>query len=542
LTSKIPLRAAPWWKGASIYQIYPRSFCDSSGNGTGDLNGITSKLDYIAQLGVDAIWISPFYQSPMADFGYDISDYRAVDPLFGNLDDFRSLVETAHEQGLKVIIDQVLSHTSDAHEWFIESRESRTNSKSDWYVWADPMADGTAPNNWLSLFGGQAWTWDSRRQQYYLNNFLSSQPDLNFHNPEVRSAQLDNVKFWLDLGVDGFRFDVVNFYYHDKELQSNRPLSDSEVKNPAVADDNPYAKQRHEFDITQPQNLEFLHDLRNLMDRYSDTTSVGEICDDRPLDIMASYTSGNDKLHMAYTFDLLGKQFSADYIRGVIKQTEDTIQDGWPCWAMSNHDVERHNSRWGIDKGSDFAKMSIALLFSMRGSVCVYQGDELGLPQAEIAYEQLQDPYGFPFWPEYKGRDGCRTPMPWDDSDYAGFSQVEPWLPIPDCHRKHSIVAQTRDQVSVLNFTRAFIAWRNAQSALVVGDIELIEDTGDALCWLRKSEDQLLFVAINTTAYPLQVTLPFESAILAYEFGFTSYLDGGTLNLPPFQVAFYKPE
>lgn len=530
----------PWWKGASIYQIYPRSFFDSSADGTGDLNGISAKLDYVASLGVDAIWISPFFTSPMADFGYDVSDYRDVDPLFGSLDDFKELVRVARGHGLKVMIDQVLSHTSDTHSWFKESRKDRNNAKADWYVWADPKDDGTAPNNWLSLFGGQAWTWDSRREQYYLHNFLTSQPDLNFHNPEVRAAQLENAQFWLDLGVDGFRFDVVNFYYHDKALSNNPPRAKGQEKSWAVSEDNPYGMQQHVNDITQLENLAFLIQLRELLNRYPDTTSVGEISDDSPLETMAAYTSGGDKLHMAYTFDLLNSHFSADYIRTVIKKIESTIGDGWPCWAMSNHDVQRHNSRWGIEQGAGFAKMTLALLFSMRGSVCLYQGDELGLPQADVAYEDLQDPYGFPFWPEYKGRDGCRTPMPWDDSPHCGFSSVKPWLPVSEAHTAISVATQVSDTNSVLNFSRGFIAWRNEQSALLYGDIKLLEEFGEVLCWLRVSKSQTLFVAINTTDSTQKVELPFEAGLAINVPGFTTSIEGGIISLPPFQVAYIE--
>lgn len=530
----------PWWKGAGIYQIYPRSFCDSSGDGTGDLNGVTSKLEYVSALGVDAIWVSPFFQSPMADYGYDISDYRAVDALFGELDDFKVLLEKAHELGMKVIIDQVLSHTSDQHAWFQESRMNRDNAKADWYVWADPKPDGSAPNNWLSMFGGQAWTWDSRRQQYYLHNFLSSQPDLNFHNPKVREAQLENAKFWLDLGVDGFRFDVVNFYYHDQRLRDNPPLPADAERTLAVSHDNPYGYQRHHFDITQQENLVFLAEMRRLLDQYPSTTSVGEISDDQPLKTMAEYTSGGDKLHMAYTFDLLDQQFSADYVRKVIQQIESTIGDGWPCWAMSNHDVVRHNTRWRSGMGPDFAKMTLALLFSMRGSACLYQGDELGLPQAEVAYEHLRDPYGFPFWPEYKGRDGCRTPMPWNRSAGAGFSEAQPWLPISAEHKALSVAEQLADKNSTLVFSREFIAWRNQQPALVHGDIELSDNTGDVLCWVRRTEGQTLFVAINTSDKEQTVSARTPDSTLMPVAGFTSSFDGGTITLPPLQVAYLE--
>lgn len=506
----------------------------------GDLAGISAKLDYVSDLGVDAIWISPFFKSPMADFGYDVSDYRDVDPMFGSLDDFKWLLNEAHQRDLKVIIDQVFSHTSDVHEWFKESRVDRSNPRSDWYVWADPKPDGSPPNNWLSLFGGQAWTWDSRRKQYYLHNFLTSQPDLNFHNPQVREAQLENAKFWLELGVDGFRFDVVNFYYHDAALRDNPPVACGEPRTLAVSDDNPYGMQRHKFDITQPQNLDFLSELRALLDRYPETTSVGEISDDRPLDTMAAYTSGGNKLHMAYTFDLLDKQFSADYIRKVVSEIESTIGDGWPCWALSNHDVERHTTRWGKDHGAPFSKMSLALLFSMRGSVCLYQGDELGLPQADVAYEHIQDPYGLPFWPEYKGRDGCRTPMPWQSTSNAGFSDTKPWLPIPDQHVNNSVATQLSEKSSVLNFSRAFIKWRNTQPALVSGSIEVIEGTGDVLCWLRKTEEQTLFVAINTSDSEQQVEAPFLKGRALVDAGFACSIENERIKLPPFQVVFYE--
>lgn len=540
MNNKVAFDSTQWWRGANIYQIYPRSFCDSVSDGTGDLKGIRSKLGYVASLGVEAIWISPFFKSPMADFGYDISDYREVDPMFGSLEDFESMLEEAHRVGLKVIIDQVLSHTSDQHAWFKESRSSSSNPRSDWYVWADSKPDGSAPNNWLSLFGGQAWTWDSRRQQYYLHNFLSSQPDLNFHNPEVRQAQLENAKFWLDLGVDGFRFDVVNFYYHDHRLTDNPPLTSGERRTLAVSSDNPYSRQRHKYDITQVENLQFLSDIRRLLDRYNDTVSIGEISDDSPLDTMAAYTSDGDKLNMAYTFDLLHTEFSADYIRSVIRKTEASIGDGWPCWAASNHDVVRHNSRWGNEQGADFAKMTLALLMSLRGSVCLYQGDELGLPQANVPYESLMDPYGFPFWPEYKGRDGCRTPMPWNSSEGAGFSAATPWLPIPNEHRALSVESQSADRDSTLDFSRRLIAWRKNQRALVCGEIELIDDDGDVVSWVRTFDGQSILVVINTSEIEQRYKLKYRGELAATDLGFTVHIQGSDMTLPAFQVAFIE--
>ena len=369
-----------WWRGAIIYQIYPRSFADSNSDGVGDLPGITDKLDYVASLGVDGIWISPFFTSPMADFGYDVSDYRDIDPLFGTLADFDKLVEKAHSLGLKIIIDQVLSHSSDQHAWFKESRSSRDNPKADWYVWADPRPDGTPPNNWLSIFGGSAWEWDSKRQQYYLHHFLSSQPDINFHNTEVRKELLDVMEFWLKRGVDGFRLDAVNFFYNDKDLRDN-PANDGPAPNNVPAS-NPYARQKHIYDITQPENLTYMEEIRALMDRYGATTTVGEIGDDNPLKTMAEYTEGGNRLHMVYSFDLLADTFSPAFIRDTVETLNNNIGDGWPCWAFSNHDVTRAVTRWEKDAPAELhderAKLLLVLLTTLKGSVCLYQGEELG--------------------------------------------------------------------------------------------------------------------------------------------------------------------
>ena len=307
-----------------IYQIYPRSFQDSNGDGIGDLPGITRRLEHVAKLGADAVWLSPFFKSPMKDFGYDISDYRDVDPMFGTLADFRTLVDRAHQLGLKVMVDQVYSHTADQHPWFVESRSSRNNEKADWYVWADAMPDGTPPNNWLSIFGGSAWQWDTRRKQYYLHNFLTSQPDLNFHCAAVQEAVLDCVKFWLDFGVDGYRLDVVNFYFHDRKLRSNPARGAPDGSDPAVPATNPYGWQWHRFDKSQPENLAFLQKLRALVDQYPDTTMVGEIGDDDGLARVAEYTSdgedGQPRLHMAYCFDLLGTPHDAPYLHRVFSR------------------------------------------------------------------------------------------------------------------------------------------------------------------------------------------------------------------------------
>ncbi len=538
---KTAMQNNDWWKGGVIYQIYPRSFMDSNGDGIGDLPGITEKLDYVASLGVDGIWLSPFFTSPMKDFGYDVSDYRDVDPLFGTLDDFRALVAKAHDLGLRVTIDQVLSHTAEEHPWFRESRQSRDNAKADWYVWADPKPDGTPPNNWLSIFGGSAWTFDSRRQQYYLHNFLTSQPDLNFHNPDVRQAQLDNMRFWLDLGVDGFRLDTVNFYFHNAALTDNPPVPQGGAKTLGAPATNPYTWQQHVHDLSQPENLLFLQDLRRLLDEYPGATSVGEIGDDHPLERMAEYTSGNDKLHMAYTFDLLNTPRSPAYIREVIERFRRIAGDAWPCWALSNHDVVRSATRWGAEKGveegPDYPKVILAMQMALRGSVCLYQGEELGLPEAEVPFERIQDPYGIPFWPEFKGRDGCRTPMVWQQAPQGGFSEVEPWLPVDERHLPLSVAQQEADKGSMLQAMRRFICWRREQPALLKGDLELLQDTGDMLCWIRRTPEQTLLVAINLTS--VELTQPYNGPVKLLDgHGFNGTLINEQIVLPPYQALF----
>lgn len=494
----------PWWRGAVIYQVYPRSLMDTNGDGVGDLPGVIAKLDYIQSLGVDAVWISPFFKSPMKDFGYDISDYRAIDPLFGTLDDFDRLIKKAHELGIRIIIDQVLSHTSDQHAWFQESRQSRDSEKSDWYVWADAQDDGTPPNNWLSIFGGCAWEWEPRRGQYYLHNFLKSQPDLNFHSAAVRTAILDEVEFWLQRGVDGFRLDAINFCFHDKELRNNPAKPKSERKGRGFREDNPYAFQRHIYDNTRPENIDFIQSLRTLMNRYPGVVTLGEISSEDSLKTMAEYTAGDSRLHMAYSFELLVDKLSTDHIRTTIETLEDGLASAWPCWSISNHDVVRVMSRWGGDTpAADLAKVFNALLLSLRGSVCSYQGEELGLTEADITPDELQDPYGIAFWPMFKGRDGCRTPMPWHQASvHAGFSNAKStWLPVPDAHRQQAVDIQENDPASVLNAYRTFVRWRQGYKALRLGDIQFIDSPQDTLLFVRDYRGQRILVGINLSCH-----------------------------------------
>ncbi|BCH26066.1 alpha-glucosidase [Mesorhizobium sp. L-8-10] len=534
---------ADWWRGCVIYQVYPRSFQDTTGDGIGDLPGVTARLPYIASLDVDAIWLSPFFKSPMADMGYDVSDYRDVDPMFGTLEDFDRLVAEAHRLGLKVFIDQVLSHTSDRHPWFRESRADRKNARADWYVWADPKPDGTPPNNWLSVFGGSAWEWDGMRKQYYLHNFLASQPDLNFHNGEVQDALLETVRFWLERGVDGFRVDAVNFHFHDRSLADNPPVPAGKISD--VPDTNPYGYQEHLHDKTQPENIGFLKRFRALLDAYGGRAAVGEVGDgDRSLRTVAAYTEGGDKLHMCYTFDLLSPEFSAGHVRHSVEAFETAVAGGWICWAFSNHDVVRHVSRWVRPGGSKqaIAKFSIGLLSALRGSICLYQGEELGFEEADIAFEDLRDPYGIRFWPAFKGRDGCRTPMAWEHSAAnAGFTTGKPWLPVPAAHAAQAVDIQRTLPGSVLDHYRDVLAFRGQHPALRNGTIEFLEsDSQDVLAFLRKSGNEALLCVFNFSEDPAGFSIPpVVGTVSSLDFpGQEAVLSSGEVQLPGLGVFF----
>ncbi|TNE31654.1 MAG: alpha-glucosidase [Alphaproteobacteria bacterium] len=493
-----------WWRGAVMYQIYPRSFCDARGDGIGDLKGITEKIPYLAALGVDGIWLSPFYKSPMKDFGYDVSDYLSIDPLFGTMQDFEEMLAEMHKHGLKLIIDLVLSHTSDQHEWFKESRRDTHNSKADWYVWADPKPDGSPPNNWLSIFGGVAWDYEGRRGQYYMHSFLTSQPDLNVRNPEVQDALLDVAKFWLEKGVDGFRLDVANFYMHDEQLRDNPPQTEFEpgrVYNGLYTKPFPYDMQRHLYDKSQPENLLFIERLRALTDQYDGKMMVAEIGDDNSMKTCTEYTKGDNRLHTAYNMELLGWHDGAEEIHELFTRYN-SYEGGWPAWAFSNHDVLRIASR-GKQDNPDLqkqrVKMLTALLTSLRGTIFLYQGEELGLTEADVPFEKLQDPFGIFLYPDSKGRDGCRTPIPWTSAEKnAGFSAAEDtWLPIPEEHRLSAVSTQENDPSSVLNFVRQFLEWRKHHNALITGEIDFDIAKNNLLVFSRQTGDETVIAGFN---------------------------------------------
>ena len=497
----LSLRPPEWYKDAVIYQVYPRSFQDSTGDGVGDLQGISSRLEYLADLGVDTVWLSPFFKSPMRDFGYDVSDYCDVDPIFGNLDDFKKLVEKAHSLGLRIIIDQVLSHTSDQHPWFVESRENRTNDKANWYVWSDPKDDGTPPTNWLSIFGGTAWQWDARRRQYYLHNFLTEQPDLNFHEPEVQDAILATMKFWLDLGVDGFRLDTVNYYFHDQRLRDNPPNICSMTQDPSDRSHSVYDHQHHYYDKSRPENIVWLGRMRELCDGY-EAVLLGEIGCERQIERMLEYTLGDDKLHTAYSFALMGPDHSAEFITEQVLPFVENQTESWPCWATSNHDVKRTASRWLVEGEAEASRSALeshaVLLATLFGTPCIYQGEELGLTEADLAFEDLVDPPGITFWPEYKGRDGCRTPMVWNaEAVNAGFSDAKPWLPVSPEHLAKAVDQQVSNSASLHAFYVRLLNWRKRNDVVRRGEFRFVDAAKPLLAYERSLDNQMVRVDIN---------------------------------------------
>jgi alpha-glucosidase len=487
----LSVSSTDWWRGAVIYQVYPRSFADANGDGIGDLAGITDHLDHIAALGVDAVWLSPFFTSPMKDFGYDVADYCDVDPVFGDLADFDRLIARAHALGLKIITDLVLAHTSDQHVWFTESRQSRTADRADWYVWADAGPDGAPPNNWQSVFAGPAWTWDARRGQYYMHNFLPEQPQLNLHNGQVQDALLDVARFWLDRGVDGFRFDAINFAMHDPQLTDNPPA-------PPGRRTRPFDYQAHVHNQSQPQIPAFLARVRGLMDLYPGRFSVAEVVGEAAEPEMQAFTADDRHLNSAYGFAYLyADALTPDLVRGANAAWNGAPGQGWPSWAFSNHDAPRAVSRWSEGRDPDrFARMAMLLLMALRGNVFVYQGEELGLPQANVPFDRLVDPEAIANWPRTLGRDGARTPMPWRAAaPHAGFSTIEPWLPVDPRHPPLAVDRQDADPASMLNLTRRLIALRKREPALRLGSLRFLDAPAPVLAFERtRGEDTLTCV------------------------------------------------
>ena len=481
-----------WWERGIIYQISPRSFMDSNGDGVGDLGGIRNKLDYLQWLGVDAIWISPIYPSPMADFGYDISNYTDIDPFFGTLDDFDALLAGAHDRGLKVLLDYVPNHTSDQHPWFLDSRSSRDSAKRDWYIWRDPKAGGGPPNNWLSNFGGDAWEWDGKTGQYYYHAFLKEQPDLNWRNPEVHGAMLKVLRFWLDRGVDGFRVDVMHHLAKDTEFRDNPPNPEW---RPGMS---PYRELLTTYTADLPEVQEIVAELRNVLDKYDDRMLVGEIY--LPVErLMAYYGASGKGAHLPFNFQLIGLPWNAREIAAAVERYEALLPSyAWPNWVLGNHDKSRVATRVGPAQ----ARVAAMLLLTLRGTPTMYYGDEIGMHDVPIPVEQVQDPFEKNVPGLGLGRDPERTPMQWSNDEQAGFTTGNPWLPIAGDHQTINVALERDSPTSILTLYRRLIELRRAEAALSVGDFAPLPAPGDLMAYIRKTDQRRLLVVLNLGAKP----------------------------------------
>ncbi len=484
-----------WWRYGIFYQVYPRSFQDSDGDGVGDLRGIIARLPYLTSLGVDAVWLSPIFPSPMADFGYDISDYVGIDPVFGTMDDFDALVRAAHGNGLRLILDLVPNHTSDQHPWFVEARRSRDNPKRDWYIWADPAPDGGAPNNWLSEFGGSAWQYEEATGQYYYHAFLAAQPDLNWRNPAVRQAIYDVMRFWLGKGVDGFRVDVIWHLIKDASFRDNPP-------NPHYVDGRPpHERILTQYSTDQPEVQEVVAEMRRVIDEFDARVLIGEIY--LPLQrLMAYYGRDLAGAHMPFNLALLSTIWNARAIERIIEEYEAALPPGaWPNWVLGNHDRPRVASRVGADQ----ARVAAMLLLTLRGTPTLYYGDEIGMHQVAIAPHEVRDPFEKNVPGIGVGRDGCRTPMQWDASAGAGFCSGAPWLPLADDYVRQNVAALEADRGSILHFYQALIALRQQSPQLVRGAYRPVAAEGDVLIYRRECKGDAVTVALNLGARPVSI-------------------------------------
>jgi alpha-glucosidase len=502
-----------WWRHGIFYQIYPRSFQDSNGDGIGDIAGIIGRLPYLLELGIDAIWLSPIFPSPMADFGYDISDYTGIDPLFGTMADFDALIAAAHAAGLRVILDLVPNHTSDRHPWFIESRNSRDNSKRDWYVWREPAADGGPPNNWLSEFGGSAWQYDGATRQYYYHAFLAQQPDLNWRNPAVRQAIHDVMRFWLRKGVDGFRVDVIWHLIKDAEFRDNPP-------NPGYREGRPpHERILPLYSTDQAEVHDVIAEMRRVIDEFDSRVLIGEIYLP-PQRLVTYYGKNLGGAHLPFNFALLSAPWNARGIEKIIFEYESLLPAGaWPNWVLGNHDRPRVASRVGQAQ----ARVAAMLLLSLRGTPTLYYGDEIGMHQVAIAPDQVRDPFEKNVPGIGVGRDGCRTPMQWDATAYAGFSRSKPWLPLADDSRHENVVNLDADALSILNLYKALIGLRRKLPQLVSGEFVPMAAEGGLLLYRRRSEGKAIVVALNLSDEP--VSLASNSADLSGEILLSTFLD-----------------
>jgi len=501
---------ASWWQRGIIYQVYPRSFQDTDGNGVGDLRGVLDRLDYLAGLRVDAIWLSPVYPSPMKDFGYDVADYVDIDPLFGTLEDFDALIDQAHRRGLKLILDYVPNHTSDEHPWFMDARSSRNSRHRDWYIWRDPAPGGGPPNNWLSHFGGSAWELDADSGQYYYHSFLPGQPDLNWRNPQVCAAMHDVLRFWLKRGVDGFRVDVLWLLIKDDQFRDN-------PANPAWRPgDSPVSAQIMLYTADRPEVQQVVADLRRVCDEFEDRVLIGEIY--LPLErLVAYYGADLSGAQLPFNFQLLQASWNARGLATLIEDYEAALPAGaWPNWVLGNHDRPRIATRVGIDQ----ARVAAMLLLTLRGTPTLYYGDELGMFDVNIPPELVQDPFEKRVPGIGLGRDPCRTPMQWDGGAQGGFTSGRPWLPLDPDYAVVNVEAQRSDSTSMLTLYHRLIELRRSSSALTLGGYQPVAMTGDLLAYIRHSGTERFLIALNLGAEPHAVATPHEGTL-----ALSTYLD-----------------
>lgn len=526
----------PWWQRGVIYQIAVPSFSDADGDGMGDLRGIIAHLGYLrgdsVSLGVDAVWLTPIFESPMRDFGYDVTDFRRINPRLGTMDDLRELLDACHGRGLRVMLDLTLNHTSEEHPWFVASRSSREDPKRDWYVWRDGRRFGRPPNRWQSVVEGSAWRRDARTDQYYYHAFLPFQPDLNWRNPAVRAEMMDTVRFWLDTGADGFRLDLINFLYEDAELR----------ENPRRLSWHPYGAQRHVYDRSRPESLEVVRELRRIADSYPDRALMGEIYTDCPEESVAFCGDGSDGLHLAFYLDFAVHKWRADRFRSSVDWLEEHLPAGaWPCYYLNNHDLPRTYSRLGGRHRDARARVAAAMLLTLRGTPILYYGEELGMPTARIPRRLMVDPIGAKFWPIPFGRDGSRTPLPWSAGAGAGFTSGTPWLPADPSHAVRNVEAEASDPASLLSWYRALIALRAATPALHSGSYRALAGTPPHVFgYVREAEGERVTVLLNFSARgaacPLAEQL-FSRVLLSTHRAVGDPLAPGDLVLGPHEVA-----
>jgi len=487
-----------WWRDGVIYQIYPRSFMDSNGDGIGDLQGIIGKLDYLADLGIDAIWLSPINPSPDADFGYDVADYLEIDPKYGDLAVFDQLVSEAHHRGIRIVLDLVLNHTSEEHPWFIESRSSLDNVKRDWYIWQEGRDDGkNPPNNWQSVFGGKAWEKDERTGQYYYHMFTRQQPDLNWRNPEVYDEMMNVFRYWADREVDGFRLDVFNQYFKDAKFRDN----------PSKFGLRPFDRQVHLYDTNQPEMMQAVADIRSILDGYPERYVVGEtfLADSK---LTASYC-GPGKLHAAFDFSLLRSPWKpARFLDAILRQEKELSLEAWPNHVLNNHDTRRSATRFRARDDDEKLKVAAAMLLTLRGTPFLYYGEEIGMRDIHVSRAEIQDPVGKRYWPLPVGRDGCRSPMQWTSEPYSGFSTAAPWLKVHPGYPNRNVESQRKDPRSLLNFYKSLLRLRRSHNALRRGIfIPLNHEPQRVLAYLRQDSDSRILVALNFARHRSRLAL-----------------------------------